>query len=34
MINKIFSKITSIFRSNDKEQLKNVIEDLIDEKKK
>ncbi len=33
MINKIFSKITSIFRSNDKEQLKNVIEDLIDEKK-
>ncbi len=33
MIKKIYSRITSIFRSNKKEELKNVIEDLIDENK-
>ncbi len=33
MIRKFFNRITSIFRSNEKEELKNVIEDLIDENK-
>ena len=33
MIKKVFNRITSIFRSNEKEELKNVIEDLIDENK-
>ena len=33
MIKKIYSSIISLFRSNQKEELKNVIEDLIDENK-
>ena len=33
MIKKIYSNIISLFRSNQKEELKNVIEDLIDENK-
>ena len=33
MIKKIYSNIISFFRSNQKEELKNVIEDLIDENK-
>jgi len=33
MIKKIYGSITSLFRSNQKEELKNVIEDLIDENK-
>ena len=33
MIKKIYSSIISLFRSNPKEELKNVIEDLIDENK-
>ena len=33
MIRKIYSNIISLFRSNQKEELKNVIEDLIDENK-
>ncbi len=33
MIKKFFTRIASIFRSNEKEELKNVIEDLIDENK-
>ena len=31
MIKKIYTSIISLFRSNQKEELKNVIEDLIDE---
>ena len=34
MIKKIYGSIISLFRSNQKEELKNVIEDLIDENKK
>ena len=33
MIKKIYSSVISLFRSNQKEELKNVIEDLIDENK-
>ena len=33
MIKKFFTRIASIFRSNEKEELKNVIEDLIEENK-
>ena len=33
MIKKIYGSIISLFRSNQKEELKNVIEDLIDENK-